>query len=460
MSASSGEELHRFAARLYPICRSITGNGVRETLRLIHEQLPVETHEVPSGTRVFDWEVPPEWNIEQAALIDPDGRRVVDFNRHNLHVVGYSEPRFAELSLEELAPHLHSMPDKPDWIPYRTSYYRRNWGFCLRHSERERLRPGKYRVEIDSALTRGSLTYGEALIRGTTREEVLFFAHVCHPSLANDNTSGIAVATALARWIASEKRRYSYRFVFAPGTIGSLCWLKRNEHRLARVRHGLVLALLGDPGPLTYKMSRREGTEIDAVASYVLARLDPHASVIGFSPYGYDERQLCSPGFDLPVGRLTRSVNGGYPEYHSSGDDLALIRPEFLQQSYEACQSIVTVLEGNRRYVNLSPRGEPRLGKRGLYGPIGGFGAATSELALLWVLNQSDGTRSLLDVTRRSGMDFTAIHTAAIMLERAGLLRTSGATAAKGKRRTTRASPKRGTIRGGRAGNARRGGKK
>jgi len=460
MSMSTGEELHRFTTRLYPICRSITGNGVRQTLRLIRERLPIENHEVPSGTRVFDWEVPPEWNIEQAMLIDPDGRRVADFSRHNLHVVGYSEPRSAELTLDELAPHLHSMPDRPDWIPYRTSYYRRNWGFCLRHSERERLRPGRYRVEIDSALTRGSLTYGEALIRGRTREEVLFFAHVCHPSLANDNTSGIAVATALAQWIASEKRRYSYRFVFAPGTIGSLCWLKRNEHRLGRVRHGLVLALLGDPAPLTYKMSRREGCEIDAVAGQVLPQIDPNARVIGFSPYGYDERQLCSPGFDLPVGRLTRSVNGGYPEYHSSGDDLALIRPEFLRQSYEACQSIVAVLEANRRYVNLSPRGEPRLGKRGLYDPLGGSGAATREQALLWVLNQSDGTRSLLDVTRRSGMEFAAIHQAATTLERAGLLRAADATARKRKPRTTRARPSGGTIRRARTWHARHGGRK
>jgi aminopeptidase-like protein len=426
MTQVNGKELHDFATRLYPICRSITGNGVRETLGLIGKRIALSVHEVPSGSRAFDWEVPPEWNIEDASITDADGRRVVDFQAHNLHLVSYSEPKSLTLSLEELSAHLHSIPEHPDWIPYRTSYYRRDWGFCLRHRDRERLRPGRYRVEIKSSLARGSLTYAEALIPGRTRDEVLFFVHVCHPSLANDNTSGMAIGTALAQWIASEPRRYTYRFVFAPGTIGSLCWLKRNEARLGRVRHGLVLALLGDPGSLTYKMSRGESNEIDEIAGYVVPGLDPQAQVIRFSPYGYDERQLCSPGFDLPVGRLTRSVNGGYPQYHSSADDLELIRPEFLQHSYEACQDIVAVLEGNGRYLNLSPKGEPLLGKRGLYGSVGGRSPAEREQALLWVLNQSDGTRSLLDTAKRSGLGFPVIREAATALEDAGLLRSTG----------------------------------
>jgi aminopeptidase-like protein len=435
MSGSTGTQLFEFAQRLYPICRSITGAGVRETLRLIGTRAPLAIHEVPSGTRVFDWEVPLEWNIEDAALFDPDGRRAVDFRAHNLHLVSYSEPQEAVRTLEELSPHLHSLPEHADWIPYRTSYYRRNWGFCLRHREREQLRPGRYRVSIRSSLARGSLTYGEAVVPGRTREEVLFFAHVCHPSLANDNCSGMAIAAALAQWLAGEKCRYTYRFVFAPGTIGSLCWLKRNQQLLSRVRHGLVLALLGDSGPLTYKMSRRETAEIDTVASYVLPGIDAQARVIGFSPYGYDERQLCSPGFNLPVGRLTRSVNGGYPEYHSSADNLSLIRPEKLQQSYEACQRIVSVLEGNGQYVNLSPKGEPLLGKRGLYGAVGGMSPAQREQALLWVLNQSDGTRPLLEVARRAGMEFQVIREAATALEGAGLLRPVHARPAPGRRR-------------------------
>jgi aminopeptidase-like protein len=437
MMQATGASLHEFASRLYPICRSITGAGVRQTLRLVAARIPLALTEVPSGSRAFDWEVPLEWNVEDACILDADGRRVVDFQAHNLHLVSYSEPLRATLSLEDLTPHLHSLPEHPGWIPYRTSYYRRSWGFCLRHTDRQTLGRGKkYRIEIRSSLAPGALTYGESVIPGRTRDEVLFFTHVCHPSLANDNTSGIAIATALAEWIAGQKRRYTYRFVFAPGTIGSLCWLKRNEARLGRVRHGLVLALLGDSGPLTYKASRRETCEIDAVAAYVLAGMSPRAAVIPFSPYGYDERQLCSPGFDLPVGRLTRSVNGGYPEYHSSADDLDLIRPECLEDSLEACRRIVEVLEGNARYVNLSPKGEPLLGKRGLYGTVGGRSPAEREHALLWVLNQSDGAHSLLDVARRSQIDFRVIREAATALQVARLLRPAGPRS-RGDRRGT-----------------------
>ena len=440
MTQSTGRDLYDFAGRLYPICRSITGGGVRETLRLVKARIPLVMHEVPSGSKVFDWQVPLEWNIEDASVTDAHGERVVDFQAHNLHIVSYSEPVDTVLSLDELAPHLHTLAGHPQWIPYRTSYYRRTWGFCMRHADRERLTRGKYRVQVKSSLTPGALTYGEVTVPGRSREEVLFFTHVCHPSLANDNTSGIAIATLLAQWIASEPRRYTYRFVFAPGTIGSLCWLKQNRSRLARVRHGLVLALLGDPGPLTYKMSRRESAPIDAVVGHVLQEIDSASQVIHFSPYGYDERQLCSPGFDLPVGRLTRSVNGGYAQYHSSADDLALVRPEFLEQSYEACKHIVTVLEGDGSYVNKSPCGEPQLGKRGLYGSVGGRSPAEREHALLWVLNQSDGTRSLLDIAKRSGLGFAFVREAAAALEGAGLLAPVGRRH-RGVRAGRRAAP-------------------
>lgn len=423
MSTSIGESLHGFASQLYPICRSITGNGVRETLRLIGARIPLTVREVRSGGKVFDWQVPPEWNIEEAWVEDAHGQRVVDFARHNLHLVSYSEPMSGTFELAELEQHLHSLPEHPDWIPYRTSYYRRTWGFCMRDRDRTRLRPGRYRVEIRSSLAPGSLTYGETKIRGKSRDEVILFTHVCHPSLANDNTSGMAIATALAKWLAEEPRRYTYRVVFAPGTIGSLCWLKDNEKGLGRVRHGLVLGLLGDPGALTYKRSRRGDSPVDAVAEYVLTATDPAARVIGFSPYGYDERQLCSPGFNLPVGRVTRSVNDGYLEYHSSADDLSLIRPGHLEESYEACRRIITVLEQNLRYVNLKPKGEPQLGKRGLYGSVGGRSPAERVQALLWVLNQSDGTRPLLDVAKQSGLSFEAVSEAAAALQKAKLLR-------------------------------------
>jgi len=418
-AAATGGQLHQFASRLYPICRSITGEGVRQTLALIRARIPLVVHEVPSGTRVFDWQIPLEWNVEDAAVLDADGRRVVDFQAHNLHLVSYSEPVRCTLPFDELSARLHVLPEHPDWIPYRTSYYRRDWGFCMRARERMALRPGRYRIEVKSSLAPGALTYGELTIAGRTREEVLLFTHVCHPSLANDNTSGIAVATALGEWLAGEPRRFTYRLVFAPGTIGSLTWLKRNEHGLKRVRHALVLGLLGDPGALTYKRSRRETHEIDAIATHVLAGA---GQVVPFSPYGYDERQLCSPGFDLPAGRLTRSVNGGYPQYHTSADDLSFITPAALEGSLAACQRIIEIIESNQRFHNRRPKGEPQLGTRGLYRALGGSGPAEHEHAMLWVLNQSDGTHSLLDIAQRSGLPFPLLREAARRLEEAQLL--------------------------------------
>ena len=429
---AQGRRLYEFAARLYPICRSITGAGVRETLKLIGARVPLVIHEVRSGTRVFDWEVPQEWNIEDASVSDADGRRVIDFRKHNLHLVSYSEPVRTTLSRAELLKRVHVLPEHPEWIPYRTSYYQRSWGFCMSARACDALPEGRYRIEVRSSLAPGSLSYGELAIPGTTRAEVLFFTHICHPSLANDNTSGMAVAAALAEWIAQSPRRFTYRFVFAPGTIGSLAWLKANQAGLKRVRHGLVLALLGDPDKLTYKRTRQEDREIDAIAAYVLAH---RGTIVPFSPYGYDERQLCSPGFDLPVGRLTRSVNAGYPQYHTSADNLELITSQALADSLQACQDIVEVIEGNERYVNRSPKGEPRLGKRGLYGALGGRGPREREHALLWVLNQSDGQHSLLDIAQRSGLKFAALQAAVAELQKARLLGVAVRANARARRR-------------------------
>ena len=418
----SNDDLAAFAAALYPICRSITGDGLRQTLRRVSTAVDLSMVEVPSGTAVFDWEVPQEWNIRSALLRGPDGRVVADFAEHNLRIVNYSEPVQATLPLEQLRPHLHCHARNRDWIPYKTSYYRRNWGFCLRASELDSLPPGDYRVEIDSSLEPGALTYGEAVLPGSSSREVLVFTHACHPSLANDNVSGLVVASAWAQWLSGRSRRFTWRFVFAPGTIGSLCWLRNNEADLGRVEHGLVIGLVGDGAPLTYKRSRRGNAAVDSIVPHVLAELDPRARTIDFEPYGYDERQLCSPGFNLPVGRLTRSVNDGYPQYHSSADDLSLISAESMAASLEACKAITEVIEGDRRYVNLMPRGEPRLGKRGLYGAMGGNSPAQTEMAMLWILNQSDGEHSLLDIARRSGLGFAIVRDAAEALERAGLL--------------------------------------
>ena len=418
----AGRRAYEFASEIFPICRSITGAGVRQTLEAIGERIPLTIHEVPSGTKVFDWEVPLEWNIRDAYIKDPVGRKIVDFTRSNLHVVSYSTAVRATMSLAELRPHLHSLPEHPDWIPYRTSYYRQNWGFCLRHTDLVALAEGRYEVCIDSTLAPGNLTYAECLLPGETQREVIVFSHVCHPSLANDNCSGIAVATELAGAMRDERRRFSYRFVFAPGTIGAITWLALNEGRVANIEQGLVMGLLGDPAPLTYKRSARANARVDRAGAHVLTTQNAAGRIEDFSPYGYDERQFCSPGFNLPVGRLTRSPNGGYPEYHTSADDLSLIAPQHLADSLQACARIFDILDFDHTFVNLSPKCEPQLGKRGLYRATGGTGPGQFEHALLWVLNQSDGTRSLLDIADRARIPFGVIHSAAAALVDAGLL--------------------------------------
>jgi len=422
-SASASRNAWPLIAALYPICRSITGNGVRHTFDLLQQEVSLQRTEVPTGTKALDWDIPNEWNIRDAWIADANGRRVVDFQAHNLHVVNYSAPVRRTMTLGELKPHLHSLPDKPDWIPYRTSYYREHWGFCLRHRDLERLGPGPYEVVIDSTLGPGSLTYAECTIPGHTQGEAIVYTHTCHPSLANDNLTGIAVAAVLARAMRDEKPRLTWRFIFGPGTIGSLTWLSRNETNLGRMRAGLTIGLLGDEGPLTYKRSRRGNRVTDRAAELVLRRGFPEARIVDFEPYGYDERQFCSPGFDLPVGRLTRSPNGQYPEYHTSADDLELIKPECLAESIRALASLIAVLDANRTLLNLSPKGEPRLGKRGLYGSVGGTAPGAFEHALLWVLSFSDGEHDLIAIAERSGLEFDLIDKAASALEEAGLAR-------------------------------------
>jgi aminopeptidase-like protein len=425
---AAGEEMHRFLAEAYPLCRSITGDGVRRTLSLIREWIPLEVHEVPSGTPVFDWTVPKEWNIRDAWIKDPDGNKAVDFKTHNLHVLNYSVPVHARLPLAKLKEHLFTLPDKPDLIPYRTSYYKEAWGFCLSHHQLQALPEGEYEVFIDSTLKEGSLTYGELFLPGESKREVLLSTHVCHPSLCNDNLSGIAVMTWLARELqARPRRRYSYCFLFIPGTIGSITWLARNEERAGRIAHGLVAANLGDAGWFHYKRSRRGDAEIDRAVLEVLRASGEEFRVEDFVPFGYDERQYNSPGLKLPVGSLTRTPYGRYPEYHTSADNLSFVQPEALEGSLHTYLAVVDVLEGNRRYLNLNPKCEPQLGRRGLYRTIGGDDAGRArELALLWVLNLSDGEHDLLSIAERSGMRFAAIREAADALSAAGLLRELG----------------------------------
>lgn len=417
-----GAQMHALIGELYPICRSITGEGLRQTLARIAQEIPLQVHEVPSGTRAFDWTVPREWNIRDAYVSNSRGDRVIDFRRHNLHVVNYSVPVRATMSLAQLRPHLHSLPGQPDLIPYRTSYYKEAWGFCLPHRQLEQMPEDRYEVCIDSELRDGSLSYGECLLEGDSPDEVLVSCHACHPSLCDDNLSGIAVAVFAAQRLAQMRRHYSYRFLFVPGTIGSITWLSRNEQHAQKIRHGLVLTCLGDRAGFTYKRSRRGDAQIDRVVEHVLHHAGEPARLVAFSPYGYDERQYCSPGFNLPVGCLMRSEHGTFAQYHTSADDLDFVDPQALERSLETLLQVFHVLEYDGTFLNLRPHCEPQLGRRGIYSDMGGTQIRNLDLALLWVLNGSDGASSLLDIAQRSGLPFAAIEQAARVLVRHELL--------------------------------------
>jgi aminopeptidase-like protein len=419
----AGERMHGLIAELYPICRSITGDGFRETLRRIHAQIPLLIREVPTGTRAFDWTVPREWNIRDAWVKSPAGEKVIDFRRSNLHVVNYSVPVRRRMPLSELRQHLHSLPDQPDLIPYRTSYYKESWGFCLRHRELLSLADGDYEVCIDSSLEDGSLCYGEYFLPGESSDEVLLSCHACHPSLCNDNLSGVALVTALAGLLTGAARKYSYRFLFIPGCIGSIVWLSQNEEIVNRIRHGLVVACVGDSGKFHYKRSRRGDAEIDRATVLALQHGGTEFEVRDFSPYGYDERQYCSPGFNLAVGSLTRTPHGRFSEYHTSADNLDLVSPEALAGSLQTYLSVIGIVENNRRYQNLNPNCEPQLGRRGIYRALGGLAEAGNlEMAMLWVLNLCDGNNALLDIAEKSGLPFESIRLAAHTLKEHDLL--------------------------------------
>ncbi len=418
------QQIYQLITELYPICRSITGNGFRETLKIIQQHIPLSIKEVPTGTEVFDWIVPKEWNIKDAYIKNSQGEKVVDFTNSNLHVINYSIPVHQKLSFEELKARLFTLADYPNWIPYRTSYYQETWGFCLTHNQYLELNDEEYEVFIDSSLEPGHLSYGEYYIPGESTDEVLISCHACHPSLCNDNLSGIAIATFIAKYLSQTTPKYSYRFLWIPGTIGSITWLALNEAKVNNIKHGLVLTCLGDSGNFTYKKSRRGDTEIDKIAAYVLKNSKQDYEIIDFFPYGYDERQYCSPGFNLAVGCLMRSPHGTFPEYHTSADDLNFVQPQYLAESFLQCNSILYILNNNKIYYNQNPKCEPRLGKRGIYRAAGGHkDSELNEMAILWVLNLSDGHHSLLDIAERAGMSFDVIKYAADTLLAHDLLR-------------------------------------
>ena len=422
-SNSKGQEIYALCEQLFPICRSITGDGVRESLQILKEHIDLKIYEVPSGKKVFDWTVPKEWNIKAAWIKDSKGNKVVDFADNNLHILNFSTPVHGKIDLATLKDHLYTLPDQPDLIPYRTSYYKENWGFCLTHNQYEQMEDDTYEVFIDSTLEDGHLTYGELYIPGEKEAEILCSAHICHPSLANDNLSGISILTHLAKELSKQRNKFSYRFIFIPGTIGSITWLSENQDQISKIKAGLVASLLGDAGDFTYKKSRRGNTEMDVIAPYVLRKLELEHQVIDFIPYGYDERQFCAPAFDLGIGNLTRSQFGEYPEYHTSGDNLNLIRPQYLETSFRLYQEILSTFESNIFYKNLNPHCEPQLGKRGLYDAIGGNNDSKKmQMAMLWILNLSDGSHSLLHIAERSGYAYELIQKVAKILEKKKLL--------------------------------------
>jgi aminopeptidase-like protein len=423
----AGEQMLELARAIFPLPRSLTGNAVRATLEAVGRWARLEISEVPSGSGVYDWIVPPEWNVREAYIADDSGARLVDLAESSLHVVGYSEPVRASFSGAELDPHLHSLPDRPHAIPYRTSYFERTWGFCLAHESRVMIDPARrYEVVIDSTLDEaGSLTFGEARVAGTAGDrDLLVSTYVCHPSLANDNVAGIVVAAALARWLEPGALEHDVRVVFSPSGVGTLAWLARNEERLDRIDGGLVVACAGDNGPPTYKRSRRGEEAVDRAAALTVRSRG--GSVREFVPWGTDERQFCSPGFDLPVGVLTRTPNGLYDAYHTSDDDLSVISAANLLDTLEGLVEILTSIDRNRVLVRTDGRGEPQLSRHAVDATMTAgllVGADKEREALFWTLNLADGRHDLLTIAARAGVPFAAVDRIARSLEASGLLR-------------------------------------
>ena len=438
-----GNEMYELICKLFPIFRSITGDGVRDTLKIIKEIIPIEIFEIESKTKVFDWEIPKEWNIKDAWIKDASGKKIIDIQKSNLHIVSYSIPIHKKIKFDELRKHLHYLKEQPNMIPYKTSYYKETWGFCLTYNQYKTLKNEEYEIFINSKLDHGSLTYGEFFIKGKKDDEVLITCYVCHPSMCNDNLSGISLVTYLAKKISSLETRYSYRFLFIPETIGAITWLSLNENKTSQIKQGLVATCLGDGGISTYKKTKSGDSLIDKIVIKVLKESNSPFNVLDFFPSGSDERQFSSPGFDLSVGSLMRTPYGHFEEYHTSGDDLNFVKPEFLQDTFEKYYKIIELLENensisnekilpleknenlSEKYISLNPKCEPQLGKRGLYRTIGGQNVSNiDEMSIFWLMCFSDGNHSLKNISNISGIDFNKLKNTAKVLCEKNLLKS------------------------------------
>jgi aminopeptidase-like protein len=433
-----GNEMFGLIKKLFPICRSITGNGVRESLAIIKKIIPLEIFEIPTGTQVFDWKIPKEWNIKDAWIKDSSGNKIVNFKNSNLHIVSYSVPIHEKMNLDELKKYLHYIEEYPDWIPYKTSYYNETWGFCISHKQFESLEEGEYEIFIDSKLENGNLTYGEFFVKGEKEDEILITCYICHPSMCNDNLSGVSLVTFLAKSISNLKPTYSYRFLFIPETIGAITWLSKNEKILSKIKSTLVVTCVGDKGISCYKKTKNGNSTLDIIVKRVLEESKDEFKIVDFFPYGSDERQFSSPGINIQTGSLTRTPYNHFSEYHTSADNLEFMSKTHLADSFKKYYKIFELLEKenldiknikkiskndkNEHYINSNPKCEPNLGRRGLYRTLHNKSIKMSDLAIFWILNYSDGFHSLSEISDLSKIDYNIIKENVKILEEKNLV--------------------------------------